>query len=154
MRRLLMVAAVVAIIAVLSIGTVAQPPPCTPSKTTISLYPGCRQLVQPGQQDCFVAKVYEYYPTGGLGVVDEGIVFFIDNNTNSVLGTASLNSYGYAVGCFKIKFDVDVYAFFLALQASGAPVMDTVGPLCSSHSQGIDVDVENNPALHGCGPGS
>src|ERR1043166_9121941 len=122
MRRFLMVVAVLAVIAVLCVGSVAQPPPpCTRSKTTISLYPGCRQLVQLGQQDCFIAKVYEYYPTGGLGVDNGGIVFFIDNNTGSVLGAANLSSYGYAVGCFKIKFDVDVYAAFIALYANGTP---------------------------------
>ena len=154
MRRFLIVLAVVAVIAVLSIGSVAQPPPCTRTKTTISLYPGCRQLVQPGQQDCFVARVFEYYPIGVGPVDDAGVVFFIDNNTHAVLGTATLNSYGVAVGCFKIKHNVDVYAYFIGLLADGAPILDTVAPLCSSYSQGIDVDVEINPALHGCGPSS
>ncbi|MBV9608829.1 MAG: hypothetical protein JO187_04665 [Acidobacteria bacterium] len=153
MRHVLMLGVVLAVMAALCIGSVAVPL-CTPSKTILSLYPGCHQLVQPGQQDCFVAKVFEAYPAGGFGVVNEGIVFFIDENTRAVLGTSSLNSYGYAVGCFKIKSDVDVYAYFIGLLADGSPVLDTVAPLCSSYSNDIDVDAEINYALHGCGPGS
>jgi hypothetical protein len=154
MRRLLMILGVLSMLAFVCAVSVAGVPVCTPTKTTISLYPGCYQLVQPGQQDCFVVKVREVYPGGNFGIVDDGgIVFFVDNNTGAVLGTATVNN-GRAVGCFKIRFDVDVYAVFIGTTLDGTPIMDTVASLCASRSNDIDVDVANNPALHGCGPSS
>ena len=69
----------------------------------------CRRLVNPGQPVCFSTQT-NYVTRAGTFSVDDGMVNFIDELTNTSIGTAPVNGHGVAYLCLPITHDVEVYA--------------------------------------------
>jgi hypothetical protein len=77
--------------------------------STITSLDVCRRLVNPGQPVCFSTNT-SYVTRQGTFSVDDGMVNFIDELTNTSIGTAPVNGHGVAYLCLPITHDVEVYA--------------------------------------------